>query len=138
MTQRASLSPTEPAHAVPSERSASGCFRSGQEVHCHQKETNFAWLGRIRDISCRGIALILRKHYEPGTFLIVERETRADWPQRFLVRVVRATQRATGPWVIGCAFAEPLSEQQLRDFIEGSHRKHGVGNRLAAFDTHGD
>jgi hypothetical protein len=107
------------------ERRAWVRFRSEQDIicqrdiMCQQEEANTGWLGRVQDVSVSGIALDLRRRFQPGTALNIELASKADGSRRFVVHVVHATQQLNGRWVMGCAFAEPLSEQQLRDFTEG-------------------
>jgi hypothetical protein len=93
-------------------------FRSEQDVACTKEETNTGWLGRVRDISSGGMALTSKQRFEPGTVLMVELETRAGWPRRLFVQVIHATQDREDRWIIGCAFASPLSEEELRKLLE--------------------
>jgi hypothetical protein len=99
------------------ERRAWVRFRSEQDVACNTEEANTGWLGRVRNISCSGIALLLRRRFEPGTDLNIELETKAGWPRRLSVRVIHATQDSNDRWIIGCAFATPLSREELQDFF---------------------
>ena len=82
------------------------------------EEANAAWLGIVRDISSGGMALLLRQRLEPGTVLIVELETKAGRPRRALVYVVHSSQDTDSRWITGCAFPSPLSEEELRHFVE--------------------
>ncbi len=81
-------------------------------------ESDTAWLGRVRDVSRGGIALILDHRFEPGTALIVELLAIAQVVSRSgPVRVVRATPEKEGRWVIGCAFAKILTPEELTAFL---------------------
>ena len=82
------------------------------------EKANTAWLGIIRDISAGGMALVLRQRLEPGTVLIVELETKTGRPRRALVHVIHSTEEKPNRWITGCGFPAPLSEQELRDFLD--------------------
>jgi len=43
---------------------------------------------------------------------------KADGPRRLMVRVVHARQETKGWWIIGCAFARPLSEEELQTVLD--------------------
>jgi PilZ domain len=112
-------SQTEHPVAPRTERRAWVRFPSDQEISCEPVGANAFWLGRVRDASRGGIALIVPRQFHPGTILSVELLLiKADGPRRLVVRVVRARQETNGWWLIGCAFARPLSEQQLQAFLE--------------------
>jgi hypothetical protein len=106
------------------ERRAWVRFPSDQEISCqrptlaNRRTAETAWLGRLRDISAEGMGLRINRSFERGTLLIVDLSTKAEEQRHLLVRVVHATLERKGHWLIGCAFAEPLSEQQLRAFLQ--------------------
>jgi hypothetical protein len=97
-------------------------FRSDQDIACQTEETNSGWLGKVQNISPGGIALALRRRFEPGTVLIVELATEADAPLRLSVRVIHATQERNDRWIIGCAFASPLSQHELQSLFGADNR----------------
>lgn len=118
-----------PEHTIPSqsehpvtprtERRAWVRFPSKQEISCEPLGANALWLGRVRDVSRGGMAVVLPRRFDPGTTLSVELLLiKADGPRRLIVRVVHARQEANGWWLIGCAFARPLSEEELQDLLE--------------------
>ena len=115
---------TIPAHTIEQATSWKIDRRARVRLHGEEhavwiiEERNTACLGIVRDISAGGMALILRQWLEPGTVLIVELETKAARPRRALVHVIHSTQEADGRWITGCGFPSPLSEEQLRDFLE--------------------
>jgi PilZ domain len=82
------------------------------------EEAKTGWLGRIRDASPGGIALLLKQRFELGTVLSVEIATRPEGRPHHLVRVVHATPAKKGDWLIGCAFANPLSQEELQNFLQ--------------------
>jgi PilZ domain len=76
-----------------------------------------SWLGRIRDISQGGIALLLRHTFEPGTGLLVELATNSGEVRCLPARVVRVTLEGVGCWFTGCAFASTLRPNDLQSFL---------------------
>jgi c-di-GMP-binding flagellar brake protein YcgR len=100
------------------ERRAWVRIRSEESIHYQHEEANTTWLGRVHDISLGGVAFVAPRRFEPGTALRIQLATRAGGTYNLVVRVIHATQQIDDRWVIGCAFPEPLSQQQLQDFIE--------------------
>ena len=96
---------------------------SDQEICC-QLVTNLApeeaktgWLGRVRDVSPGGIALILNRRFQPGTMLMVDLSANAEEGRGLQVRVVYSTPELKGRWIIGCAFGRVLTQAELQTFI---------------------
>jgi hypothetical protein len=79
---------------------------------------DFGWMGKVRNISGGGIGLVLRHRFRPGTWLFIELKTRAgDDCRTVTVRVMHATPVTDGgahAWLMGCAFAVPLSDKEVR------------------------
>jgi hypothetical protein len=69
----------------------------------------------VKDVSEGGISLVIRYGFEPGTVLVIDLDgaTESGGPP-LLARVVHATQRGDGRWVLGCALRRELSPEQLR------------------------
>jgi hypothetical protein len=105
------------------ERRACVRFAREKDVTCqpvtplrtHPEST--AWMGRVRDVSPAGIGLNMSRRFEPGSELIVELAGGPDGVLRLPARVVHATLEENGCWIIGCAFATPLSQEELQDFF---------------------
>jgi hypothetical protein len=80
-----------------------------------------AWGGTARDISQGGVGLLLRHRFRPGTPLIIELRQRSGAHQRTVsARVVHATPLVvdgSSCWLLGCAFDQPLSEEELRALV---------------------
>ena len=89
--------------------------RSMAELTKDKRESG--WLGRVRNISQGGIALVLRRRLEPGTELIIEVATKAGQLRRLRAAVVHATLERNGQWIVGCAFANTLSQEELDAFL---------------------
>lgn len=67
------------------------------------------WVGPAMDISPGGICLLLNRPFEVGTKLEIE------LPGGLLLQasVVHATAHSDGCWKIGCAFAQPLGQEEM-------------------------
>jgi hypothetical protein len=90
------------------------------DAHCHLSVTPpyDACTARVRDISSHGLALPLYRKLQPGTILAVQFLQRAGWSNRSLAaRVVHVTAQADGSWLLGCAWAKPLAEEELRALL---------------------
>jgi hypothetical protein len=107
-------------HRPKSDRRASVRIPENGQIWCEPKsasgtlKSDTAWLGRVRDISTAGIGLSISRRFEPGAELIIELSVKLHLP----VRVIHATLEKKGRWIIGCAFASPLSEEVLREFLQ--------------------
>jgi hypothetical protein len=73
---------------------------------------------RVRDISTKGLGLSLDAQVPNGAILSIKLEAASQrLTQPLLVRVVRAGEQLEDGWQIGCTFAIPLSEQDLRTLV---------------------
>jgi hypothetical protein len=69
----------------------------------------------VRDISAAGIGLLLNRRIRPGTVLEVELPIPAKGFSRPIqARVMHASVHSGGGWLVGCTFARPLTEDELR------------------------
>jgi hypothetical protein len=72
------------------------------------------WGGRlpagVDDVSPAGARLVVGRPFEPGTALCVE----LPGPASVLAEVVRVTPGRAGQWAVGCVFAVPLDDEDLR------------------------
>jgi len=79
------------------------------------------WLGKVRDISRAGIGLFSTHRFRPGTHLTVDLRDRNDAVLRTVqVHVMHATPKSIDGeayWLLGCAFHEPLSEEELQALL---------------------
>ena len=93
------------------------------DVSCQQPgwPREAGWPGNVADISAGGVGLLLQHHFERGTELILEIASRAGAFRRTLrARVVHAKMviAAGDPrWIMGCAFAEPLTQDELAKLL---------------------
>ena len=75
------------------------------------------WMGTVRDISQGGLALVLKRRFEPGTGLFIEVATNAGELRCLPARVVRVTLEKAGSWLTGCAFPSTLTPEELKTLI---------------------
>src|SRR5438128_1620384 len=70
----------------------------------------------VADISVAGVGLWLGRRLEGGTLLFVELESAApdSHPVELLARVIHVTPTIGGGWLVGCEFANRLSDAELR------------------------
>jgi hypothetical protein len=95
---------------------------NAQDVVCIVDDAQTGWMGRVRDISRCGIALTLRRRFEPGTALIVELESKTGRLRCLPVQVVQSTRDANDRCIVGCAFVSPLGEADYKA-SRGSRRR---------------
>jgi hypothetical protein len=73
------------------------------------------WMGKVRDISCTGIGLVIQHRFDPETVLVVELEnSNQTQSQSFQVRVIRTTPQPDGRWFLGCVFTKELTDAELK------------------------
>jgi hypothetical protein len=88
------------------------------EVSTGAKADPEHWSATIVDISIEGVALILRRPFEPGTVLTLSlRDERFKVEQALQVRVAHLKARSRSEWLVGCAFERPLTEAELRALL---------------------
>ncbi len=103
--------------ALPSsERRGNARLPCGQAAFCRTDppQDYIFWTARARDISTGGIRLVLSHRFEPGTVLAVELlNAKQSIGREIAARVVYATAVGGSGWIIGCEFANRLSEAEL-------------------------
>jgi hypothetical protein len=76
------------------------------------------WLATVLDISVKGVGLIVTRKVEPDALVSIELQSTTSQFQRVLLaRVVHAKHLPGTGWRIGCAFAKPLSEEELQALL---------------------
>src|SRR5262249_46492209 len=119
MSEREPIPESSSSHALVPERRTYVRLACDLEATCRQATgyREVGWLGRLHDISRGGIGILATHRFRPGTELAIELRDRADAIRRSVrVRVVHATATFTEGnlcWLLGCAFDQPLSEEEL-------------------------
>ena len=89
--------------------------------HESSRRSGSGWTAKVRNISGGGIGLLLRHCFQPGTPLMIDIKSRDESFSRTLsVNVVRATavvDEGHTAWLLGCAFAQPLSLEELQRLV---------------------
>jgi hypothetical protein len=84
------------------------------------------WPATLRDLSIKGVGLILGRRFEPGAALAIELPATPTRPANtLLARVVHATAQPGGRWLLGCSLVSELSLDELES-ITGMARKSAV------------
>ncbi len=73
------------------------------------------WGATLRDISAEGVSLFLPRELRPGTVLAIQ-PPRAGRGRVLVARLVWAVPQAGG-WCCGCRLVEPLSADELQDWL---------------------
>ena len=93
------------------------CVRD-ESVHPEQDLVQDSWEATIQDISVKGAGVVLKRRFEPGTFLTIDLHS-ADrvFMQSMEVCVQRVRRAARGHWFHGCLFAGELNKEDLRKLL---------------------
>jgi hypothetical protein len=76
------------------------------------------WAGKICNLSASGIAVNLARRFESGTVLTIDVHGQDERVlQTLTARVIHATLQDDNSWILGCAFANPLSEDNLKALL---------------------
>jgi hypothetical protein len=71
-----------------------------------------SWPVVIRDVSTGGVGLLLARRFEKGTIFKIELGI-GSAARNIRVRVARVSAEAVGHWIHGCAFVDPITEDEL-------------------------
>jgi hypothetical protein len=109
-------------HAGTSHASAADERRASIRYRCHHwvryrpqpvEQHEQCW-ARARDLSVGGVGMLTNRHLTAQTALVIEfRSPTSQACFTLSARVAHATRDGAGNWVIGCAFDQPLSEEEL-------------------------
>jgi serine/threonine protein kinase len=107
------------------ERRASVRYPSNMDTACQRKlsihlndEEQDAWKASVRDLSTRGMGLLLSRRFEKGTILHADLQTLDKRVTRTVeIRVTRVDEAGRGVWYIGCTFTKPLTKEEVRSLL---------------------
>src|SRR5262249_32128353 len=75
------------------------------------------WPARVKDLSRGGAGLLVTRRFEPGTLLgLTLPDGTTGEHYTVLARVIHAHPQECGDWLLGCAFADQLTEEELQSF----------------------
>jgi len=91
-----------------------------QESSCHlttgsRRESHWA---RIQDLASQGIGLLMSQSFPAGTVLRVElHNLNEGYARTLLARVAHSTDQGDDTWLVGCVFADPLSDEEVQSLL---------------------
>jgi c-di-GMP-binding flagellar brake protein YcgR len=89
-------------------------YRSAPALRYQVRASFEAGWAVLRDISAGGVGLLLSERLAPGSVVLIRLgDSLPEGAQTRLARVVHATARRSGAWLVGCEFTPPLSEEEL-------------------------
>jgi hypothetical protein len=92
-----------------------GCALQAALVHGERIVYNPGWPAKVVDISKDGIAMLIAGQFPVWTSLTVKLyNTRQKALPPIQVRIVRTAQQANGTQVVGAAFLQPITSEQLQ------------------------
>jgi serine/threonine protein kinase len=84
-----------------------------------QGEKADSWPTTMKNVSRKGIALLLGRRVEPGTLLVVSLPPSDARPACLVeVRVVRVQSQRFGHWEVGCVFTSQLDDQDFQSHAQ--------------------
>jgi hypothetical protein len=111
----------EPAgNALATERRVFVRYPCDLETNCHPLAAGSGpeWAGQVNDLSRGGVGLILTRRFELKTLLAIELQSRSgEFARRVFGRVVHVQRRDDGAWLLGCAFANELCDEDLHALL---------------------
>ena len=109
----------QPSAATAAERRAFVRIASDLSATCRPAvpTREQGWPGKLRDISRGGVGMLTWHRFRPGTYLDIElRDRDGELRHTVTARVAHATPvlvDGSRYWLLGCAFDDPLSEQEF-------------------------
>jgi hypothetical protein len=73
---------------------------------------------RVQNIAAGGVGLIVPRHCQPGMSLrleLIDPSGRTSRPIQ--ARVIHSSQQGPDEWIVGCAFSNPLSEEDVAALV---------------------
>jgi PilZ domain len=80
---------------------------------------NVQWSGRIIDMSCGGLRMVVSRWFEEGTILKIHAEGLAEEvPLTMLGRVLHVSPYVDGGWSLGCHVTPNVEEKDLEAMLQ--------------------
>jgi serine/threonine protein kinase len=87
-------------------------------IHDGSEEAPDSWEGVVRNLSARGIGILLPRRFEPGTLVTVVLQTPSGSFRRSLgLRIRRVVRTPDGRWFVGGMFSTELSRDEVRCLV---------------------
>jgi hypothetical protein len=101
-----------------------------------RNDRDLHWPASLKDLSVKGVGLVLGRRFEPGAGLAIELPDTDSRPgDTLLVRVVRVQAQGGGRWLHGCTLISELSSDEL-DSILGRSRAQAAPPAAPALREH--
>ncbi len=116
-----SPTPSEPSPAL--DRRAAiryACEVQGDCQPITQLEAGNRWPARLLNVSSTGVGLLLSRRFEPGTLLAVAVEPDGNSTRCLPLARVRRVRRHGNYWLLGCVWADELSDEDMRPLVTSS------------------
>jgi hypothetical protein len=75
-----------------------------------------SWGATVQTISTTGIGLHLCFPFRPDALVVIELQG-SKGPRTLAAKVVHVSDQHLGSWVVGCAFLQPITEDELDDVL---------------------
>jgi hypothetical protein len=111
------LAQTANAPSTPAERRAWVRYLCNQESTCRPLAgaRGVPWPGKLCDLSAGGVALRLARRFEIGAMLAIDVRGPSETVLATLfARVAHVSLQSDGGWLLGCAFTNPLNEEDIK------------------------
>jgi hypothetical protein len=83
-----------------------------------RNDRDLHWPATLRDLSVKGVGLIVGRRFEPGAGLAIELpETPTRSADTLLARVIHATALPDRKWLLGCSLISELSTDELESIV---------------------
>ena len=92
---------------------------SSQQAPCHfaTLDARACRWAQVRDVSRTGISLCLNHEFMPGETLLIELPSKTLQAGSVSARVVHVRAQTDGTWIVGCAFQQPLSDEEFQALV---------------------
>lgn len=121
--QTESVSTALPDGSHPVDRRAWVRHPCPHEASCQPTDarSGIFWAVKVQNLSCGGVAMVVDRRFDLGTVLSLRLQgTTPGSSRNVLVRVVHARLLTANPglrWLVGGAFLQPLSEDELQELL---------------------
>jgi hypothetical protein len=89
-----------------------------------RNDRDLHWPAVFKDLSVKGVGLVLGRRFEPGAGLAIELPDTDSQPgDTLLVRVVRVQAQPGGRWLHGCTLISELSQDELESLLSRGRAK---------------
>src|SRR5438270_654739 len=76
------------------------------------------WPACVRNLSRDALRLVLKRRFEPGTFLRFDLENlSSSYSRTFFARVIQARAESGGEWALECALSDCCDEEEMQALL---------------------